>query len=348
MKQLLPITLASLVLAIVHADTIRLRDGKELEGTVVSETDTEYVVRVEVTRSIREQRRIPKNTVLDIVREEKDETAFEELKGLVPTPDRLDVEAYEARIGRVEAFIGKFPESSRIPEAAKILDTLEVERDVVAAGGVKFEGELLAAADHHKRAFTLDSLIVEAEFNDAIAEGNRTAALRVWDKLTKEFPTSRAYVRNIPRAIEVMRVQLAAVDSALETLDDRVEERSAKLASLRESDRARARKAHEQQSADYLRRIEAEREQGIRWISLDPFEKAPLSAAKSMLQSEIQRLENLDTSRLPDGDEAWKAAWKALDEDAASDAARAAVANARSARLPQRYLEMLEARLPAK
>lgn len=346
MKQLLPLALAPLVLAIVHADTIRLRDGKHFEATVLSEADDHYVILVKVTETIREQRRIPKNKILEIVREKKDEIAFEELQELVPTPDRLDVEAYDSRIERLARFMEKFPDSPRVSTAEAMIKTLEAEREVIAAGGVKFDGELLGAEDRREKAFTIDSRIVEAELNDALSKGRRIEALRAWDELEKEFPTSTAYTDNLPRILDVMRTQLAAVEKALETYDQRVGRRAENMSRVPEKDRDRARQAIEDQASDYLDRIAEEREEGIRWLSLDPFQEEPLHRAKSLLESEIRRLEELDTRSIPNGDQAWKEAWTTLHADPNPDEAREAISKARDARLPERYIDMLEAEAP--
>ena len=339
--------LALLVAPALLSDTIRLRDGKEYEGEVISEDGDAYVVMVQVTKTIRDQRRIPKQDVLEIVAEKKDETAYEEIKDLVPTPERLDLEDYDARITKVEDFLKNFPDSLLADEAAAMLETLDAEREVIASGGVKFDGKLLSATERNAVAFTLDSRIAAAVMNEAIARRQWIDALRAWDHLERDFPNSRVYVEAVPKILSVMQRQLAAVTRELESFDSRLEERQTNLERVPEKDRARVQAAIEQRAADYQQLVESEREQGIRWTSLDPFEKEPLSRAKSLLESEIRRLEKVDTSTIPDGDAAWAEAWTVLNGNPTPDDAREAMTQARSARLPKPYLDMLEEKMPS-
>lgn len=348
MKSLLSLAAVPLLISVLHADTIRLRDGRELEGVVMSEEGDDYVVMVQVTKTIRDQRRIPKKDVLEIVGEKKDETAYEDLEDLVPAPDGLEVSDYDARISKLEDFAKEFPESSLIRKVEPMMKTLEEEREIVAAGGVKFEGKMLSAEERTSAAFTLDSRIVAAEMEDAIESGRRTDALRAWDRLQKEFPTSRAYRDSIPAIQKVMQRQLAAVNKELDTLDRRLEEQATNLERVPVKDRARAREAIEARATAYLRKVAQEEEAGERWISLDPFQKTQLSKVKSLLESELRRLENLDTLQLPDGDAAWSEAWATLSGSPSDEEAREAFSSAREARLPEKYLDMLEAKMPSK
>ena len=342
------IALGILIGSALHADTIRLRDGKEYEGVVISEDTESYTVMVQVTKTIRDQRRILKRDVLEIVEQKKDAEAYEKIKDLVPTPERLDVEDYDARIGKVEKFLTEHTESRFARSATPILDTLEAERDVIASGGVKFEEKLLSASERQAVAFTIDSQMLGAEMDEAIANGRKIHALRAWDRLHEDFSSSRVYLAGIEKILPIMRVQSAAVKRELETLDERVDERMRKLELVPSKDRARAREAIELQAANYLKLVEAEREAGIRWTSLDPYQKEPLNKAKSLLDAEIRRLENLDRSRIPDGDAAWAEAWTTLNGSPDSEAAREALTKARNARLPREYIEILEAKMPSK
>lgn len=348
MKTLLPLAFATLVLPLVHADTIRMKDGRELEGIVVSDEGDEYVLLVQVTKTIRDQRRVAKSEVLEIVAEKKDAAAFEALTDVLPAPDGLDTAGYDARIARVKDFLKGFPDSRHVRKVEPMLAALEQERSIVAAGGIKFEGRMLGADERQANAFTLDSQVVAAKVDEAIAAGQRIAALRAWDDLQKDFPTSRACLAAMPKILVVMKAQLDAITQELETIDQRTSDRSANLERVPEKDRARARQAIAEQSADYLRTIEEEKEQGIRWISLDPFQKEPLDRVKSLLEAEIRRLESLDTSKIAGGDEAWSRAWTVLNGNPDEAAARQAVSDARSAGLSPKYLALLEAKIPAK
>lgn len=347
MQKLLTFVIPSLLIGSLAADTIRLRDGRELQGIVVSEESDAYVVLIQVTPTIRDQRRIAKNDVLEIVGEKKDELAFENVRKLVPAPDGLDLADYDQRIEQVEDFLKKFPESDLFPNAEPILKALHEERAVVAAGGIKFKGRMLVADERKASAFTLDSQIAAADMDNALENRQPTQALRAWDKLEREFPNSQALRDRIPVALATMRSLLSSVDRSLETLEQRTAERAAKLERVPVKDRERAKRAIEEDATRYLARVAREQEEGIRWLSLDPFQRDPMSRMKSQLESEIRRLETLNPTTMPDPDKAWADAWATLHSEPSPEDAQTAINTARTAGLPQKYLAMLEAAAPS-
>lgn len=334
------------LIALCSADTIRLRNGTELEGVIVSEESDHYVALVQVTKSIRDQRKIPKADVIEIVGVKKDEVAFEAIAKLTPTPDLLGYEEYERRIEDTEEFLATHSSSTLSRDAVKILATLEEEATVVKAGGVKFKGKMIPAEERAKKAFTLDSEIAASAVTTAGDAGNRTAALRAWSDFEKEFPTSRAFIDTKPYVVKLMKSQLAGVSKQLDTFDERTKERADGIERIPTKDRARTEKILQEQSDEYLRVIEAEKKAQIRWVTMDPYHKAPMTQMKSLLEREIKRLEALSTSQLPDGDHAWEEAWTTLHGSPTNEEAREAVSKARNARLPKEYVERLEAMLP--
>ena len=341
------LAIAPFALSIGLADTIRLKDGTEFEGYVLSEEGGEYLVAVQVTKTIRDQRKIPKADVLEIIAEKKDELAYEKIKDLVPTPDLLELEDYDKRIEAVEDFIEEFGSSSLAEKASEMLKTLDQEREVIREGGVKFEDEMIPGDERDQKAYTLDSEIAASKVEKLASLGQKTQALRAWEELQSGFPTSRAYLDTIPLAIKLMQSLQTSVESQLATLDERLKKRADGIARIPEKDRARSQQAIDEVSAAYERRVAQEKEAGIKWLSLDPFHKEPLNATQTRLRQEIQRLERLDTAQIPDGDNVWRESWETLSGSPTMDEARKAVSNARSARLPEPYLKKLEAKMPS-
>jgi hypothetical protein len=76
------------------ADSFELKDGTKFEGTILREEGSDYIIQVQVTKSIKDERRIPKADVVSQVAEKKDETAFPEIAKLIPAPDLLDEAGY--------------------------------------------------------------------------------------------------------------------------------------------------------------------------------------------------------------------------------------------------------------
>lgn len=332
---------------IAAADTIRLRDGTQFEGIPLREEGDHQVFQIQVTPTIRDERRVLKSEIREIVAERKDLAAFSEIETLVPTPNLLDTAAYDDRINRVRAFLEKYPDSGKNEKAREMLAILEKERATVAAGGIKFEGDLIEASERTARAYPLDARIA-ANRVLRLAEANQTIeALREWEKFRKEFAGSQAYLDTLPYVLAVMKKQLAAVNRTLGTLKRRTTERQEDLAALPINDRSRTERLIREEAAAFERRRAAEGEAGLVWKSLSPWHKESLSDAQRKLEQEIRRLEGLDRSRLPDNDRLWTNAWIAVTRGDDRSAAREAIREFDRGNVPERYVAMLEERLPS-
>lgn len=344
-KNPLKTTLLALPLAatLVSADTIIMEDGTEYEGVIVREEDDHYVALVQVTETIRDQRELPKDQVREIIAEKKDETAFEELGDLVPTPDLLPPREYENRIRQVETFLENHGDSDLAEKAEKIRDTLSEEHEMILNGGVKLNGEMIPPEEAEARAYPLDARIIAERFKSHADAGRRTMALRAWSELADDFSRSSAFLENRDRALDLMRAHLAFVRNELSMVEQRVQEREEGLAQVPDRDRERTRRAIEEESAEYEERVKAEEEAGVKWLSLSPYHEDPLQDVQRELERSIRSLEDLDTSEIPDADAAWTEAWEILSEDPTSDEARKAMSTARSARLPEKYMDKLKA-----
>lgn len=331
-----------LVLGTAFSDTIEMKDGTTYEGTVVKEDGEDYIVEIQVTKSIRDERRIPRADVLRIVAERKDETDFEALPKLVPAPDLLTEAEYDSRISQVEQYLRKYPRSPKKAEASKILDQLEAERKAIIGGGVKFGGKMISAAERNPQAYALDARIAAAKVERHGDAGEMLPALRAWTDLEKEFQGSTAYQDTAPYAVKLMRAYLNTVNEALAGFDARVKERETGLSRMSTADRTRSSEAIADDLAAYQRRVDAEKAAGIKWLSLDPYAKQPMEETKRMLESEIRRIENLSPASLPKIEAAYAEAWEAMTKSGATQQeVDAAYSKARGSQVPAKYLEIL-------
>lgn len=347
MKTLHLLLLAPALLGIAAADTFRMRDGSNLEGIIISETDDTYVAMIQVTPTIRDQRNIAKKDVLEIVTEKADEKEFVALTKLVPTPDLLTAEDYAARTKSLEEFVKRHPDTSHKAEVDSMIKTLEAEAEVIREGGVKWKGKLITASEKQESAFTLDSTIAAARFEQHASAGRTILALRAWDELSLGFPSSRAYIDAIPQALRLMERFKTELGEKIAGFDARVEQREKDLAALDDADRRRTKTVIDEESAEYLAIVAREKEQRVRWLTLNSWHKEPMSDVVAKLDQEIRKLESLKTETIPDGDAAWTEAWKTLKSTTATiEEKRAALTEARSARLPETYLDQLTALLP--
>jgi hypothetical protein len=331
------------------ADTFELKDGTKLEGTILKEDGSDYILQVQVTKTIKDERRVPKADVVNHIAEKKDETAFAEFAKLLPVPDLQDAAAYQAEMKKLEAFLKEYPDSPKKAEVLKILSVLEKEHDVIAAGGVKFNGRMISASERVPQAYALDARILAFAVKKAAEEGDRLNALRLWMVLEAGHSGSTAYRETIPFILQVMKAQHAAVSSSLAGFDARTKARTDGLAGMSGSDQARSKQAIEEEQASYLARVEREKAAGMKWLSLDPYVKAPMEETVRLLDNEMRRLQNLDTQYLPKTEAAYEAAYEAITKEGATQQEiDTAISNARSAGLSQEYVDQLLKLAPAK
>lgn len=337
-----------LAIASAAADSLELKDGTKLEGTILREEGDDYIVQVQVTKSIKDERRIPKADVVKQVAEKKDETAFVEIAKLVPAPDLLGEPAYATRIAKVADFLKTYPNSAKKSAALKIHDELETERAAIAAGGVKFEGKIISAAERAPRAYALDASIQANGIRAAAESGDMLAALRGWSRLESDFAGSSAYRSIIPFMVTAMKAHLANVNTTLAGFDARVKARASGLDGMNGNDRIRSQQAIQDEQDRYLAHVAKEKADGIKWLSLDPYVKAPLEETKRQLENEIRRLGSLDPANLRNTEQAYADAWAEVTRPGATRReAEAAVSKARGENLPQSYVDLLLAAAPA-
>ena len=143
--------------------TFKLKDGTTVEGRIVSDAGDTYVLEVQVTKSIRDERKIPKADVVRITREEPDAKAFEAIAKLVPPRTCSLRTNTRQNIAAVQKFL-KDISHQRQPRSAKtMLETLKSESAQVAAGSIKINGKMVSPAEYQANAYDLDARVQEAK-----------------------------------------------------------------------------------------------------------------------------------------------------------------------------------------
>ena len=114
MKNLSIITLCLLANSLFSAaDTFILKDGTKLEGKILSEEKDAYLLEVQITKSIKDERKVLKTDVADITRVSLDIIAYEAIAKFTPTPDLLTAAEYLQKISTTEKFLEAHPASAK-------------------------------------------------------------------------------------------------------------------------------------------------------------------------------------------------------------------------------------------
>lgn len=139
------------------ADTLKLKDGTQVDGDVLSENDKSVVIEVSFAQgTIATQRTYAKNEIVEISRtpaKEKEKQKMEYWYGRVmayqlnPKTSHA-VEYYDSVItGIFKRYLSVFPESPHKSEINRLMAQWQAERDQVAANKVKRDGKWLNSTE---------------------------------------------------------------------------------------------------------------------------------------------------------------------------------------------------------
>ncbi|BDS06667.1 hypothetical protein NT6N_17070 [Oceaniferula spumae] len=333
----------------LSADTIVLKTGVKYEGKVLSEDATSYLVQIFVTKSIKDERRIPKDQVQEIIQETDAAKDFKNLGPLTPTPNRMASDIYQGRITAAKSFLKKHPKSDEAKEVQEALDILEKEYAVISKGGVKLNGQLITASDIEANAYDVHARMIAEEFSELAAQGQHQPALRKWEVLKNEYPYSTSFIDSLPLAARVMQGYQKILQQELDTLDARLKQRQTVLSSLSENDRRRAEQTISQKQAKYATLIDQEeKELKTRWLTIDPFNEDALEYNRRSAESEHQSITKLDTSRIKMAGPTYRGAWTALANGQLEEASKLIRELKSSFRMSDKYVTPLADQLEEK
>lgn len=325
-----------------HADTFTLKDGSTLEGNILREENGSYVLEVQVTKSIKDERVVPKEDIVKIQRTKADLVAFESIAKLAEIPDILTEEQYAERIRAVEKFLKDHRGSSKSREARAIIAKHKAELEQISAGGIKIDGQIIPPADYRANALEIDAGVAEKRIRNLLTDGQYLQALRAFSSFDADFRNTRQYAALQPLMLQVMKQHVAEVEQTLAGYDKRIAERQAGLVRMQMDDRRNTEAALKEEQAAFEARLKSEKDAKLGWVSTDPNFKPSLDETLSYGKQEINRLTNLATMPQTDAGKAYRETLQKIQNADTTAAITAALSEARAAMVPQKYLSTLE------
>lgn len=333
----------------VQADTIILKNGTRYQGRILKDEGDSYLCEIQVTRSIRDERRFPKADIEKIEKENTTAAEYLEIAKLNKTPDLLEPGDYDRYIRQVRAFIDKHSTAKETIDARKLITALETERDAIAAGAIKLNGRLISSSERAADMVAIDSAILGKKFEKAAMEGRVIEALRTFAILDEQFQGCQAHSQALPLVNKVLASYQAQIIRSLASLDKTLKDREIGLERMPAVDRERAKRIFAEQEANIIAHVAIEKEQKIKWITVNPYDESSLRGAQRRINSEIKRLErppssSSTTTQAPDA--GYREAWTEL-EGADQEQVSTILSNVAKLRLPEKYTRALEDRAAA-
>ena len=284
------------------ADEVKLKNGEAITGTIVYESDDLVKIEVAVSASIKETKLLSRADIAEIIKEAPDNVAFAKLEKMVPTASLLPASAYKSMITTgPDSFLSAFPDSAHAPKVKEIKATLEEELDKVERGYIKLEAEWISPQQKEEFEALTASKVRLLYMKRAAAGGNFNSligAMREFERLEERYYGSPAFAESIELALQV----IPNLGGQLQKVSRDVEYRNAEFARNRETldevgkaqiDAARAR---EQAQIDAA--IDADKKNGIKWITLNSRSKEAVDSYINLALTELERIKQLDVALL--------------------------------------------------
>ncbi len=198
----------------LHADVVTLKDGKKLEGNILSETPTSIRMRYHLTPKIMDEKDIPRTDIAEggILKQKPEEVEILEIRKAVPTPDLMSAEKYEQLIqDRLRPFVNRYPGTKEAAEVEKMISETQIEKEKVVAGGVKLEGKWLTREEAKAESLNIKAFSLRASMLEKIQAKDFSGALKEFDKINDPASGNTASVY-YPKAVAEILVVLTAYD----------------------------------------------------------------------------------------------------------------------------------------
>lgn len=325
------------------ADTFLMKDGTELKGRVLEQDATSYVLEIQFTRGIKDERVVAKADVISIVKEKPDVAAFELISELFPIPDALTVVQYDQKIRAVQKFLTEHPGSSNAKVAKDMLAALKSEANEILSGAVKLDGKIIPPSEYRANAYDIDARIGAASIKRLIDDARYLEALREFSKFERDFRYTTSYDGLIPLIKQVISVYTAGIRQSLADYDVRIKDRETGLEQMAVTDRIKSINAISEETAALENRYLAQKAAKIGWVTPHLFHKASLVTTLAYGKKELTRLETAKKPVVGDGGKAYRDALLLIEGGANKAEAATAIAAAKTAGVPHRYLENLQA-----
>ncbi|MDX1680446.1 MAG: PTPDL family protein [Akkermansiaceae bacterium] len=321
------------------ADVFVLKNGDKVEGRVVDETDTHYMVEVQVRPTIKSEQKVAKEDVIRIVRPDKGLLEYERLRETMPAPDGLSVAEYKQRIERCTSFIERFPSNSKVRRVIKMRDDLKSEMRKVEAGSRKIGGVFHPPQELRENRYELDARIEALKIQELISNRQHLQALRDYLDFRKDYEPTKANRQLLPDMQQLIHAHTAKAQQLHDTMDRRLEERETGLERMEHNDEQASRRAIERQAAELERRFRAEVAAQVGWVTLHPFSESAIDYTLQFSKTLTRDIERFLSQEQVDGGEIYRDLHRMKEKGADPSEMRDLIRTAQEAGVPDRYLE---------
>ena len=285
----LPLALVST--AQLRGDSVTLKTGEKITGTIRTETDSEVVIDVPVSASITDERVVQKTDIAKEDKEQPDEIAYKQLAAVQPNPElSYSSQTYDRILTSLNAFQTQYPKSTYLPEVKKLTDVFADEKKRVDAGEFKYEGQWLSKEETARRQIQIVALEYYNQMQEQAGAGDLVTAMQTFDVIEKNYSMTRVYPKAVTLGQEVLerfQQDLMVRMQAVKADQDQLKKTIAFTAEPEKSNIIASAKA-EQDRAEAV--IGEAARSGAKWVPLIPRSQVSIETLQKTAVSEAQRL----------------------------------------------------------
>ena len=281
------------------ADTIKLKDGKSIDGTIIAEDASSVTIKTIVVGKITDNKVVPRSEIASLVKKTPEDDAAEAVKKILPTEDFLLPSAYNKIIAEgPDKFLATYPNSKYRAEILELKKSLTDEQAQSRRGMRKVDGKWLSGEEMQANEYNIQTLKVFREMEKAVAAEDFRGALDAFTRIEAMGRFSLSY----PKAIELARTVLATYDgnlkAAIKAVPQKVKEAETRLANMTPSDRDAAKAEREKIKKDFVAKIAEEKKAKVRFTSTLDTDVGSLNEAARQVDTEMKRLAALNVPAL--------------------------------------------------
>ncbi len=287
----------------LQADVVTLKDGKKLEGNILSETPTAIRMKYHLTPKIWDEKDILRTEIAEggILKQKPEEVELIDLKKLVPTPDLMTAEKYEQLIqDRLRPFINRYPGTKEAAEVEKMMAVAQEEKEKVVAGGVKLEGRWLTPDETKADNLNIKTYALRNAMMEKAEAKDYTGALKEFDKIAEPrsgFVASTYYPKAVEDTLAILTKYEAQIEQMIKDQPTLQRLRDENMKKLIEPDLTRMKDAVSREAELWKTTYEQERKSS-KWYTPYKYDLPSLKALSQSISTEKIRLKEVDIATI--------------------------------------------------
>ena len=305
-------------------DVVTLTDGQKIEGKILTETDDEIVMEVQVSATIGDVKTISKDEIDRVERTDSGDLAYAEIQSIQIGKNSLGAAGYQEALAQLQAYLKEHGDSEHAASVRATMAELEAEKARVDAGELKLDGKWLTSEQVETRKVEIGGRLRYSAMQDAVARRDWITAMNLFDSLEKNFSGATVY----PDAVVLARQVVSNLSAELQTrlaharriqaewqqgYDVSPVDRQQILAAAREKEKMQL----ETMMSQAVR-------EGIRWLPIMERHEETILQNQKLVETEATRLAGIELDKMRTGTALAQEAEQALEAGEFDEAIRLA------------------------